>query len=57
MLDEERSLADETWAKAESTVLDKVMKFTLNAVCDTLPHRSNLRKWGKLSSDIDLSPV
>ena len=27
------------------------MKFALNAVSDTLPHRSNLKKWKKLSDD------
>ena len=51
LVGDEASLADEAWATAVSTVPNRVMKFSLNAVCDTLPHRSNLKKWGRLLSD------
>ena len=51
LVGDDTSLADEAWATAVSTVPNRVMKFSLNAVCDTLPHRSNLKKWGKLLSD------
>ena len=35
------------WSVAVSSVTDIIMKFSLNALMDTLPHRHNLLKWGK----------
>lgn len=38
------------WAQALWELPEKVMKFTLNAAQDTLPHNANLHLWKKLSS-------
>ena len=35
------------WSTAVNFIPDAVMKFSLNALLDTLPHRQNLAKWGK----------
>ena len=35
------------WSFAVNSVPDAIMKFSLNALMDTLPHRQNLFKWGK----------
>ena len=42
--------ASSIWAKALWEVPEKVMKFTLSAVQDILPHNANLHLWKKLSS-------
>lgn len=44
-------VCDKAWVATVKSVPQSVTKFALNAVCDTLPHRSNLRKWGKMGSD------
>ena len=36
------------WAYAIRSVSEPIMKFGLNAVTDTLPHFSNLKKWKKV---------
>ena len=38
------------WSMAIQSVPDAVMKFSMNAILDTLPHRQNLLKWGKVQS-------
>ena len=42
--------ASSIWAQVLWELPEKVMKFTLNAVQDTLPHNANLHLWKKLSS-------
>ena len=42
--------ASSIWAQALWELPEKVMKFTLNAAQDTLPHNANLHVWKKLSS-------
>ena len=42
--------ASTIWAQALWELPEKVMKFTLNAVQDTLPHNANLHLWKKLPS-------
>ena len=51
LLDDEENIGDKAWATAVQSVPDKVMKFALNAVCDTLPHQSNLKRWKKVYND------
>ena len=46
MLRDSSPVADLIWASAISTLSSEVMKFALNAATDTLPHNSNLAKWG-----------
>ena len=38
------------WSMAIQSVPDAIMKFSMNAILDTLPHRQNLLKWGKAQS-------
>ena len=42
--------ASSIWAQALWELPERVMKFTLNAAQDTLPHNANLHLWKKLSS-------
>ena len=35
------------WSFAINSIPDAIIKFSLNALMDTLPHRQNLFKWGK----------
>ena len=42
--------ASSIWAQALWELSERVMKFTLNAAQDTLPHNANLHLWKKLSS-------
>ena len=51
LIEEEVTINDKTWATAVKSLSDRVMKFALNAVSDTLPHRANLKKWKKIPSD------
>ena len=39
------------WAYAIRSVSVPIMKFGLNAVTDTLPHFSNLKKWKQIDTD------
>ena len=48
LVESEETLSDNVWGAAMKVVPEKVMKFGLNAVADTLPHRSNLVKWRKV---------
>lgn len=50
LLDDERSLADEAWAKAVSSVPDKVMKFTLNATLAWSASQIKFKKMRKVKS-------
>ena len=47
-MESEETLSDNVWGAAMKVVPEKVMKFDLNAVADTLSHRSNLVKWRKV---------
>ena len=49
---EDESIGDKAWATAIRSLPEKVMKFGLNAVSDTLPHRVNLKRWRKIESDL-----
>ena len=44
LVGDREDIRDRLWAKAVKLVPERVMKFALNAVSDTLPHRSNLKK-------------
>ena len=40
------------WANTIQSLPSQLMRFTLNAAMDTLPHNANLHLWGKKESDV-----
>ena len=51
LVGDREDIRDRLWTKAVKLVSERVMKFALNAVIDTLPHRSNLKRWKNHSED------
>ena len=45
------------WSMVIQSVLDVIMKFFMNTILDTLPHRQNLMKWERYSAQPALCAV
>ena len=43
---------DEIWSRVVLRLSDKVLKFAINAVQNTLQHNVNLKRWNKSESDL-----
>ncbi|XP_062498986.1 uncharacterized protein LOC134176331 [Corticium candelabrum] len=41
---------DDTWSKTVLSFKDRILSFCLNAIQNTLPHKSNLQRWQKSDS-------
>ena len=48
LIEEAETVSEKTWATAVKKLLEQVMNFALDAVCDTLPHKVNLKRWKSL---------